>query len=91
MSIMKSVVEFSVAPRCVMGEPCEHDCVIVFSDKKKLNVTLGGEQVLYLINNLPQSTKIKSIWGEDHFAKYSKEPVGLVKEKVDRVLAEYLK
>lgn len=91
MSIIKMVSEFSVAPKCVIDNPCLHECSITLSDGRKLNVELKGSDVFCFIHQLPKQTKVKNIWSESHFAKYSKEVEGPAKEKVEKILKDHFK
>jgi hypothetical protein len=91
MSITKKVSEFSVASKCVMGDPCLHQCVIKLFDGRVWQADLKGSDVFCFIKSLPKSTKVKNIWGSDHFEKYGKLCDGPTTTKIEQILLQHFK
>ena len=85
---LQMVSMFTVASKCVMGTPCQHDCTITLSDGRKQDVKLLGSEIESLLHFLKKPTQIKSVWGQEHFKV---DPEGSSKIKAQEILSRCFK
>lgn len=79
--------KISVGPKCVMGDVCSHTCKITLTNGREKELALSGKEIFALLKN--KDNVVKNIWGEEHFAKYAKNPDGSLTElKTQDVIAK---
>ena len=79
--------KISVGSKCIMGDVCSHICKITLTNGREKELALSGKEIFALLKN--KDNVVKNIWGEEHFAKYAKNPDGSLRElKTQDIIAK---